>query len=109
MQPIVALEDRAAHVQHGLDAHHKDWIAALDQLVDAGFVGTSGDGSDEQPIGPQRTTNMVFEVDQLAFEQLPVGQQCAHLRDAARIVAVGLVAHCRQRNAHMARFDDNDC
>ena len=28
MQSIVALEDRATDVQHGLDGHHKDRIAA---------------------------------------------------------------------------------
>ncbi|MET4802330.1 hypothetical protein [Bradyrhizobium sp. LB11.1] len=70
---------------------------------------------------------MVFEVDQFALEQLPACQQRAHLsmsmfltwtaryqpkphhlRDAARVIPVDLVPHCRQRNAHVARFDDDD-
>jgi hypothetical protein len=68
-----------------------------------------------------------FEVNQLALEQFPAGQQRTHLlhvdvldmdgavpaqphhlRDAARIVTVGLVAHRRQRNTHMASFNNND-
>jgi hypothetical protein len=70
---------------------------------------------------------VVFNVDQLALEQLPIGQQRAHLlhvdvldvngavpaqahhlRDAARVVPVSSVAHCRQRNAHMTRFNHDD-
>jgi len=49
MQPIVTLEDGAAHIQHGFDGHYEDRIAAIDQLADAGFVGTAGNGSNEQP------------------------------------------------------------
>lgn len=30
-------------------------------------------------MSPQRATNVVFEVDQFALEQLPIGQQRAHL------------------------------
>ena len=127
VQSFVALEDRPPYVQHGLDHHKKYRIAVLDQLADPCFVVPAADGANQQTVSPQRATNMVFEVDQLALEELPVGQQRAHLlhldildmdravpaqahhlRDAAGIVAVGLVAHRRQRNTHMARFDNND-
>ena len=50
MQPVIALEKRAAHIEHDLDRHHKDRIAVLDQLADAGLVGPSGDGADEEFI-----------------------------------------------------------
>ena len=50
-----------------------------EQLADAGFVSSSADGANEQPIGPQRATNVVFDVDQLALQELPVGQKRAHL------------------------------
>ncbi len=127
MQPIVTFKDPAPHVQHSLNGCYEDRIAALDQLAHAGFVGTARDGSNQQPIRPQRTTNVVFEVDQFALEQLPAGQQRAHLlhvdgldmngaipaqphhlRDATRVVSISLITHCRQRNAHVTRFDDND-
>lgn len=63
MEPIVALEDGAAHIQHSLDCHHEDRIVAFDRLADACFLGTSSDGSDEQPAGPERTTSVAFDID----------------------------------------------
>jgi hypothetical protein len=37
-----------------------------------------------------------------------VPAQSHHLCDAACIIPIGLVAHRRQRNTHMAGFNNND-
>ncbi|MFB9264470.1 hypothetical protein ACFFWD_15020 [Bradyrhizobium erythrophlei] len=96
---------RPPHGKHDFDGHREDRIIALEQLANACFVSAPGDCSDQQTIGLQRPANVILDVDQLALEKLPVGQQCAHLlhvdvldmgsaipaqshhlRDAARII-----------------------
>ena len=124
MQSFVAHEDCLPRIQH---CGGEDGIAMLDQLADPGFVTPAGDGANQQSIGPQHTANMVFDVNQLALEEFPVGQQSAHplhfdvlnmgravpaqshyLCDAACIIPISFVAHRRKRNTHMAGFSNND-
>ncbi len=87
----------------------------LDQLAHAGIVATSTNGSDKQSVGSQRATNVVLDADQLALQELAVGQKRAHflhldilhmdgaepaqshhLRNSVRIIPVGFVANRRQ-------------
>ncbi|WP_461333245.1 hypothetical protein [Bradyrhizobium embrapense] len=63
VQPVVPLQDGATHIQHGPDGHYEDRMAALEKLADASLKGATGDRSNEQSIGTQRTTNVVLEVD----------------------------------------------
>lgn len=114
VQSLVALEDRPPHIQHGLDHHGKYRIAVLEQLPDPGFVTQLGRPLPSAAVSPERATNVILDVDQLALEQLPVGQNRAHflhidildvdgavptqpdhLCNAAGIIAVGFVAHGR--------------
>lgn len=73
MQSFVAFEDRSPHLQHSFNHHGKYRIAVLDQLADSRFVSPAADCSNHQTASPKRTTNVVFNIDQLALEELPVG------------------------------------
>ena len=75
MQSFVTLEDRPPYIQHGLNHDRKYWIAVLEELPDACFVAPTTNGSHQQAIRPQRAANVILNVDQLALEELPVGQK----------------------------------
>jgi hypothetical protein len=114
MQPGVPIEDRPAHVQHGLDHRREDKVRVLDELAHARIVATATDGPDKQSVGSERAANVVLDVDQFALEKLAVGQKARassasryslhdmdgaeptqphHLCNTARIVSVGFIAH----------------
>jgi hypothetical protein len=79
VQPFEAFEDGPPHIEHGFNGRDEDRIAPPEQLADARFLTASANRSNQQSIGPERATNVVFNVDQFALEELPVGQQRAHL------------------------------
>jgi hypothetical protein len=70
-----ALRDGGAHLEHALDHRLEHVIAAVDELANARVEAARGHGSDLQAMRAKSTTDVVLDVDELAFEQPPVGEE----------------------------------
>ncbi|WP_128970576.1 hypothetical protein [Bradyrhizobium tropiciagri] len=108
MQLFVAFTDCSAYVHHGLDHHGKCRIAVLDQLAYPRFVSSAADCSDRTLSVPRiwfsrsislrlrrflsARSERIFCISIFLTWDGAIPAQPHHLRDAACIVAVGLVA-----------------
>jgi hypothetical protein len=76
---FVTIKDRSSHVPHRFDHGGEHVIGVLDQHSDPRIETSAADRSNQQSAGSQRAPNMIFNVDQFAFQKLAVGPKPAHL------------------------------